>query len=272
MKNKLFIGVLLMSTLFIVGCFKKPIKIENTKSFRLNYSVGYHMNGDYNYEIIVENDKYIASYKKDGVDPEDALKKEVDIEFVHKIEDIMTSLRIFNNLQWPIRMIPGLINNFNEVAISMKRIQKYLFQDEINPGNVIKKDKYMDLNNLSIKIENGNYSWGVPPTSLAEIKMQDLKSRGISLDMKRDGKHFGRKKEKRRNPSSSPIELSTEINKGQDYTKFTDEISTDDSNISTSSEKEEKKDKLFEKVENMDLEGGLGISDNNQGKKKHNKK
>ena len=128
----------------------------------------------------------------------------------------------------------------------------------------------MDLNNLSIKIENGNYSWGVPPTSLAEIKMQDLKSRGISLDMKRDGKHFGRKKEKRRNPSSSPIELSTEINKGQDYTKFTDEISTDDSNISTSSEKEEKKDKLFEKVENIDLEGGLGISENNQGKKKVN--
>ena len=189
---------------------------------------------------------------------------------VLKIEDIMTSLRIFNSLQGPIRMIPGLINNFNEVAISMKRIQKYLFQDEINPGNVIKKDKYMDLNNLSIKIENGNYSWGVPPTSLAEIKMQDLKSRGISLDMKRDGKHFGRKKEKRRNPSSSPIELSTEINKGQDYTKFTDEISTDDSNISTSSEKEEKKDKLFEKVENIDLEGGLGISENNQGKKKVN--
>ena len=88
--------------------------------------------------------------------------------------------------------------------------------------------------------------------------------------MKRDGKHFGRKKEKRRNPSSSPIELSTEINKGQDYTKFTDEISTDDSNISTSSEKEEKKDKLFEKVENIDLEGGLGISENNQGKKKVN--
>ena len=31
-------------------------------------------------------------------------------------------------------------------AISMKRIQKYLFQDEINPANIIKKDKYMDIN------------------------------------------------------------------------------------------------------------------------------
>ena len=99
-----------------------------------------------------------------------------------KIEDIMTSLRIFNSIQGPIRFIPALINNFNEVVISMKRIEKYLSQDEINPGNVIKKDKYMDINNLSIKIVNGNYSWGVPPTSLAVIKMQDLKSRGISFD------------------------------------------------------------------------------------------
>ena len=189
---------------------------------------------------------------------------------VLKIEDIMTSLRIFNNLQWPIRMIPGLVNNFNEVAISMKRIQKYLFQDEINPGNIIKKDKYMDLNKLSIKIENGDYSWGVPPTSLAEIKMQDLKSRGISLDMKKPGKKFGEKGEKKKKVSRSPIELSTEIGKGPEYNKFSDEISTDDStiNIDTSSEKLEKKDKLLEKINNIDLEGGLGIDDNKEKEKK----
>ena len=60
------------------------------------------------------------------------------------------------------------------------------------------------------------------------------------------------------------------MNKGQDYSKFTEEISTDESNISTSSDTEEKKDKLFEKVKNIDLEGGLGISENNQGKKKIN--
>ena len=94
-----------------------------------------------------------------------------------KIEDIMTSLRIFNSIQEPIRSIPELVNNFNEFAISMKRIEKYLFQDEINPGNVIKKDKYMDDNNLSIKIVNGNFSWGIPPTSLAEIKMKELEEK-----------------------------------------------------------------------------------------------
>ena len=176
-----------------------------------------------------------------------------------KIEDIMTSLRIFNSLQHPLRMIPGLINNFNEVSISMKRIQKYLFQDEINPGNVIKKDKYMDMNNLSIKIENGDYSWGVPPTSLAEIKMQDLKSRGISLNMKR-GPKDGMKKDKIINVPKGPIELSTDISKTLDYKKFSDESSTDSSTISTSSKDIPKRDKILEKINRLDLEGGLGIN------------
>ena len=201
---------------------------------------------------------------------------------VLKIEDIMTSLRIFNSLQFPIRMIPGLINNFNEVAISMKRIQKYLFQDEINPANVIIKDKYMDLNSLSIKIENGDYSWGVPPTSLAEIKMQDLKARGISLDMKRT-RTFGSDKDIRKNINPFPIELSTQINKGPDYKRFKDEISTssssDESIIDTSTKPKIKRDKLMEKINSIDLEGGLGISpppkkpegmNMNKGKKKVN--
>ena len=165
-----------------------------------------------------------------------------------KIEDIMTSLRIFNSIQGPIRMIPGLINNFNEVAISMKRIQKYLFQDEINPGNVIKKDNYMDSNNLSIKIANGNYSWGIPPTSLAEIKMQDLKARGITFDnFQKPG--IGKKGKKKGRPSGLNTELSQGEFDGSDKTN-------DDLIINTDSTQE---DDLSEKIDDLDLEGGLGI-------------
>ena len=174
-----------------------------------------------------------------------------------KIEDIMTSLRIFNSIQGPIRMIPGLINNFNEVAISMKRIQKYLFQDEINPGNVIKRDKYMDTNNLSIKIVNGNYSWGIPPTSLAEIKMQDLKARGISFDnFEKPGK--GKKGKKGRRSDV----LSTELSQG-DFDN-SDKM-TDDLIINTDSNKE---NDLSEKIDELDLEGGLGLDMEDQEKPK----
>ena len=164
-----------------------------------------------------------------------------------KIEDIMTSLRIFNSIQGPIRMIPGLINNFNEVAISMKRIQKYLFQDEINPGNVIKKDNYMDSNDLSIKIVNGNYSWGIPPTSLAEIKMQDLKARGITFD------NFQKPGMGKRGKKGRPSGLNTELSQGE----FDDSDKTnDDLIINTDSTQE---DDLSEKIDDLDLEGGLGI-------------
>ena len=179
-----------------------------------------------------------------------------------KIEDIMTSLRIFNSIQGPIRQIPGLLNNFNEVAISMKRIQKYLFQDEINPGNVIKKDNYMDMNNLSIKIVNGNYSWGVPPTSLAEIKMQDLKARGISLDNKeKPGKGRGKGKGFKPKKREQPIELSTEMKEGG--------FSSDISEISTSSE-DYQNNSLINKID--DLEGGLGLDSFEQNGKKEKKK
>ena len=165
-----------------------------------------------------------------------------------KIEDIMTSLRIFNSIQGPIRMIPGLVNNFNEVAISMKRIQKYLFQDEINPGNVIKNDNYMNKNELSIRIVNGNYSWGIPPTSLAEIKMQDLKDRGITFDKPDKNKKFG----KRENMSKERI--------SNDYKKeeeFNDSDKTnDDFLISTDSEQN---NEISNKIDDLDLEAGLGI-------------
>ena len=161
-----------------------------------------------------------------------------------KIEDIMTSLRIFNSIQGPIRMIPGLVNNFNEVAISMKRIQKYLFQDEINPGNVIRNDSYMDENDLSIRIVNGNYSWGVPPTSLAEIKMQDLQARGISLDKKPD-KKFGKKD----NMLKNKIEFQK---KDLDNSEQT----SDDLIADTDSEQT---NEISTKINELDLEAGLGI-------------
>ena len=144
-------------------------------------------------------------------------------------------------------MIPGLVNNFNEVAISMKRIQKYLFQDEINPGNVIKKDNYMNENDLSIRIVNGNYSWGVPPTSLAEIKMQDLKARGISFDQKPVSNKKFDKKDMLKN------KLRSDYQKG-DFDNS--EKTSADSMVDTDSEQS---NEIANKINDLDLEAGLGI-------------
>ena len=183
-----------------------------------------------------------------------------------KIEDIMTSLRIFNAIQHPIRMIPGLINNFNEVAISMKRIQKYLFQDEINPGNIITKDKYMDTNNLSIRIVNGNYSWGIPPTTLAEIKMKDLMSRGINFDkFKKPDKRMNFKPNNKGNLPQ--IELSS---KKREDGGFESDRSQNINDISLITNSSNQKDKLLSKINK--IEGGLGLDFFDKKGKKEKKK
>jgi ABC-type multidrug transport system fused ATPase/permease subunit len=147
---------------------------------------------------------------------------------VLKIEDIMVSLNLFNAIQGPIKMIPGLINNFNEVIISTNRIQKYLLQDEINPANIIKNDKNMTDNDLSVKIVDGNYSWGMPPTTMEEITWQDLKRRGITFDKPK--KMF--KKEDKKKKELPSIELSTKVSSSDTDSSGKE---TDDSSISMSS-------------------------------------
>ena len=67
---------------------------------------------------------------------------------------------IFSQLEFPIRMLPGVINNFYQTSISMGRIEKYLSETEINDNLVIRYDKETEKNGIDIKIENGKFTWG----------------------------------------------------------------------------------------------------------------
>ncbi len=78
-----------------------------------------------------------------------------------KIEDIFSCLNIFSMIQMPLQMFPRIINSFNQTILSLERIEKFLFQDEINENNIIKNDENLIKEGITIKIENGNYSWGV---------------------------------------------------------------------------------------------------------------
>ena len=78
-----------------------------------------------------------------------------------KIEDIFSCLNIFSMIQMPLQMFPRIINSFNQTILSLERIEKFLFQDEINENNIIKNDENLIKEGIAIKIENGNYSWGV---------------------------------------------------------------------------------------------------------------
>ena len=141
------------------------------------------------------------------------------------IEDIFTSLSMFAALQFPLRMIPGIINNWFETSISMKRIEKYLNEEEIREQNIIRNDAATKANGIAVKIENGSYSWGAPVKEGSSYEDLEKKSK-----FKRP--HDINQDRPKAAPSNyGPVELSTDVGR----TSSSSDDNTDILDQSTSS-------------------------------------
>ena len=84
-------------------------------------------------------------------------------EYLNKdrqIENIFVSLGVLNSLQEPVRAIAMIYTSFLETLISLRRIQRFLRQEDVQKNAVILNDPKMDNEGLSIKIEKGTFSWG----------------------------------------------------------------------------------------------------------------
>ena len=57
-------------------------------------------------------------------------------------------------------MLPNIINSILETTVSLKRIEDFLKQPDINK-DLIKRGDYNENGEYAIKIEGGNFSWGV---------------------------------------------------------------------------------------------------------------
>ena len=77
-----------------------------------------------------------------------------------KIEDMFTCLGIFTSIQNPMRMLPVTFDNIVETLNSLKRIEKFLREPEINKYLMIKNDVKTMKEDIAIKIEGGNFTWG----------------------------------------------------------------------------------------------------------------
>ena len=77
-----------------------------------------------------------------------------------KIEDMFTCLGIFTSIQNPMRMLPVTFDNIVETINSLSRIEKFLREPEINKNLMIKNDVKTMKENIAIKIEGGNFTWG----------------------------------------------------------------------------------------------------------------
>ncbi len=76
------------------------------------------------------------------------------------ISTMLIGLSLFNKLQGPIRQLPSIINNIIESAVSMKRIEEFIRQPE-TIEEYIHRGVYDPNGEYAIKIQGGNFSWGV---------------------------------------------------------------------------------------------------------------
>ena len=51
-------------------------------------------------------------------------------------ERAFVALSLFNIVRFPLSMLPNLISNIVQASVSMKRLSKFLQQDEIDPNNL----------------------------------------------------------------------------------------------------------------------------------------
>ena len=69
-------------------------------------------------------------------------------------------LQVMNSLNMPIRWIPQFIGTFLQFMVSMRRIQKFIDWDEINPNIVEINSKAASEKGLDVLVENASFSWG----------------------------------------------------------------------------------------------------------------
>ncbi|XP_058815254.1 multidrug resistance-associated protein 1 isoform X1 [Topomyia yanbarensis] len=92
----------------------------------------------------------------------------VDENNVLNATTAFVSLALFNILRFPLSMLPMLISNLVQTSVSVKRINKFLNQEELDPDNVQHDEK----ESCPLVIENGVFSWGGEETTLKNVNMK----------------------------------------------------------------------------------------------------
>ena len=88
------------------------------------------------------------------------------------ISTVIIGLSIFNRLQEPLTELPESISCLIDASISLRRIEKFIRQPEVNEKNVI-RGKYDEKGEFAIKITNGSFTWGIKQKSEEEMKEEE---------------------------------------------------------------------------------------------------
>lgn len=90
----------------------------------------------------------------------------VDPNNVLDAEKAFVSVSLFDILRLPLNMLPQLISNLTQASVSLKRIQQFLTQDELDPQCVERKTISPGY---AITIHSGTFTWAqdLPPPCTA---------------------------------------------------------------------------------------------------------
>ncbi|XP_057630326.1 ATP-binding cassette sub-family C member 3 [Chionomys nivalis] len=94
----------------------------------------------------------------------------VDENNVLDAEKAFVSLSLFNILKIPLNMLPQLISGLTQASVSLKRIQDFLNQDELDPQCVERKTIFPGY---AITVHNGTFTWAQDlPPALHSLNIQ----------------------------------------------------------------------------------------------------
>lgn len=68
-------------------------------------------------------------------------------------------IQVFTLLEHPLRWFPLFVSALLEFTVSMKRIQKFLLCNEINPDLVTYNHEGLQKSEVDVKIEDANFTW-----------------------------------------------------------------------------------------------------------------
>ncbi|XP_055876897.1 multidrug resistance-associated protein 1-like isoform X3 [Biomphalaria glabrata] len=83
-------------------------------------------------------------------------------------EKAFVSLALFNILRFPLSMVPNVITNIVQANVSLKRLQKFVDNPELDPYSVDRQDSD-DI--AAIRIEDASFAWESGNTVLSHINL-----------------------------------------------------------------------------------------------------
>ncbi|XP_047234005.1 ATP-binding cassette sub-family C member 3 isoform X2 [Girardinichthys multiradiatus] len=80
----------------------------------------------------------------------------VDENNVLDAEKAFVSLSLFNILRFPLNMLPQVISGLVQASVSLKRIQNFLSNDELDPSSVDRKNTSSEF---AVSVISGKFTW-----------------------------------------------------------------------------------------------------------------